>query len=101
MNPFVKVSTLAEVQPGTSKTCMVNGKEVGIYNVEGKIYACENTCFHQGAPLADGRLDGTVITCPWHSWKYDITNGKCTRDDSITIKTYQVKVEDDNILVQI
>lgn len=101
MSNFVKVLTLADIQPGTAKTCMVNGKEIGVYNVDGKIYACENTCFHQGAPLADGRLDGTVITCPWHSWKYDVTNGKCTRDDSIMIKTYPVKVEDDSILVQI
>lgn len=101
MGNFVKISTLTEVLPGTSKTCMVNGKEFGIYNVGGTIYATENTCFHQGAPLADGRLEGTVITCPWHSWKYDVTNGKCTRDESITIKTYNTKVEGENILIEI
>jgi nitrite reductase/ring-hydroxylating ferredoxin subunit len=101
MENFVKVLTLTELPAGTSKTCRVNGKEVGIYNVGGKIYACENTCFHQGAPLADGRLDGQVITCPWHSWKYDVTTGVCTRDDSVTLKTYKVKVEGEDILIQI
>ena len=101
MADFVKILTVPELLPGTSKTCMVNGKEVGVYNVAGQIYACENTCFHQGAPLADGRLDGHIITCPWHSWKYDVTNGKCTRDDSIQIKTYPVKVEGNDIFVQI
>ncbi len=101
MPSWVKVSTLTEIQAGTAKTCMVNGKEIGVYHVEGKIYACENTCFHQGAPLADGRLNGTVITCPWHSWKYDITNGVCTRDESITLKTYKTKLEGEDIFVEI
>ena len=101
MGNFVKISTLTEIQPGTAKTCTVNGKEIGVYNVDGKIYATENTCFHQGAPLADGRLEGHVITCPWHSWKYDVTNGKCTRDESITVKTYATKIDGENILVEL
>ncbi len=101
MAKWVKVSTLTEVQPGTSKTCTVNGKEFGVYNVEGKVYTTENTCYHQGAPLADGRLEGKVITCPWHSWKYDVTNGQCTRDESIIIKTFPTKVEGDDILIEI
>jgi nitrite reductase (NADH) small subunit len=101
MAKWVKISTLTELPVATSKTVMVNGKEFGLYNVEGKVYACENTCGHQGAPLADGRLEGKVITCPWHSWKYDVTSGVCTRDDSITVKTYPTQIQGDDILIEI
>lgn len=101
MAKWIKVTTLNELQPGNAKTCTVAGKEYGVYNVDGKIYATENTCYHQGAPLGDGRLEGTTITCPWHSWKYDVTNGKCTRDESILIKTFPAKVESDDVLIEI
>ena len=101
MGDFIKVLTLSELQPGSVKTCKIEGKEVGVYNVDGEIYACENTCFHQGAPLADGRFEGRIVTCPWHSWKYDVTTGQCTRDESVFLKTYKVKVEGEDILVKV
>lgn len=100
MSNFVKVASLSEIVPGKGKTCTIQGKEVGVYNIDGKIYAMENNCFHQGAPLADGRLEGTIVTCPWHSWKYDVTNGRCTRDESVFMKIYPVKIEGEDIFVQ-
>lgn len=101
MSQWIKAIALAELLPGTAKTCMVAGKELGLYNVAGKVYATENTCYHQGAPLADGRLEGTIITCPWHAWKYDVTNGQCTRDESIIIKTFPTKIEGEDIFVEV
>jgi len=70
------VTPLVELPPGTGKAFTVAGCELAIFNADGRIFAVDNTCPHDGAPLAEGSLDGTTITCPWHAAEFDLTSGK-------------------------
>jgi nitrite reductase/ring-hydroxylating ferredoxin subunit len=45
-------------------------------NVGGQLYAVDNNCPHLGGPLSKGVLNGTVVTCPWHAWQWDVTSGR-------------------------
>jgi nitrite reductase/ring-hydroxylating ferredoxin subunit len=65
---FVPVANLDDVPVGTSLGVTVEGREVALFNAGGTIYALENYCPHQGAPLVGGWIEGTTITCPWHAW---------------------------------
>ncbi|MBI4564858.1 MAG: Rieske (2Fe-2S) protein [Planctomycetes bacterium] len=101
MGTFVKVASLSDLAPGTSRMVEAEGKEVALYNVDGKIFASTNICPHQGGPLAEGVLEGTTIVCPWHAWAFDLTSGTSPVNPRLKIETYAVKVENDGIYVNV
>ena len=99
MATFTRVASKAEIPTGTGKVVQVGGKTLAVFNCEGSFYAIDNTCKHRGGPLGEGSVSGTVVTCPWHGWEYDVTSGACQMDPAITVQKYNVKVEGDDILV--
>ena len=64
MPTFVKVASTSDLKPGTAMSVTANGREIALYNVNGKLYATDNTCLHQGGPLGEGMLEGEVVSCP-------------------------------------
>ena len=54
----------------------LNRVQVRVFNVDGVIYAMDNACLHQGLSLGTSQLDGKIVTCRGHGWKYDVT-GQC------------------------
>ena len=75
------------------------GKKIALFDAKGNIYAIDNTCLHRGGPLAEGDLDGTVVTCPWHGWEYDITTGASLDDPSKKVSCFAVQEVGDDILI--
>jgi nitrite reductase (NADH) small subunit len=73
MGEFVRVAGTADVQPGQGIVAEVNGQTLAVFNVDGAFHAIDNTCIHRGGPLSEGDLEGSVVTCPWHGWQYDVT----------------------------
>ena len=101
MAEYVKVMGADELPPGEATERCVGGRPLAIYNVEGRFYATSNQCMHRGGPLGQGRLDGTVIMCPWHAWTFDVTTGENTVNADLKVACYAVKVEDGQVLVQV
>ena len=98
---FVKVSDTKDIQPSHMKEVQVDGENICIVNVEGKYYAIGSICTHEGGPLADGTLEGYEVECPWHGSRFDIRTGKVVRPPAMRSEPiYEIKVEDDNILVK-
>jgi NAD(P)H-dependent nitrite reductase small subunit len=101
MANFVKVATVDEVKPGTGKCVEVGGRQIALFNVDGAFHAIDNTCLHRGGPLAEGEIDGNVVTCPWHGWQYDVTTGCNTMDDTERVDRFEVRVEGDAVLIAV
>ncbi len=101
MSEFVKVASADEISPGECKVAQIDDKAIALYNVDGKIYATDNTCLHRGGPLGEGSLEGSIVTCPLHGWQYDVTSGSATMNPSVRVATYPVKVEGDGIMVKL
>ena len=101
MAEFVKVATLAELQPGSGKPVEVDGKAIALFNVGGEVFAIDNTCLHQGGPLGEGILEGEVVTCPWHMWEYNVRTGEIVANPEIKVATYPVQVEGTDIKVAV
>ncbi|HEX3548907.1 MAG TPA: nitrite reductase small subunit NirD [Candidatus Elarobacter sp.] len=89
---FVTVARVDEVAPGTAKAVVVGDREIALFNVGGTFYALDNTCPHQGGPLADGWIEGTQVTCPWHAWTFKLADGKMTLGDYACVDVYDVRV---------
>ena len=101
MAEFVKVANLSDLGPGSSMTVDANGKAVALFNVDGAVYALDNTCLHRGGPLGEGFLEGDVVACPWHMWEYNVRTGEKVGDPSCKVATYAVEVEGNDITVQV
>lgn len=101
MSNYIKIANKKDVLEGMGATVEAQGKSIALFNVGGTFHAIDNTCAHRGGPLGEGGLDGKEVTCPWHGWQYDVTTGQCTTDPSVCQKTFPVKVEGDDILVDL
>lgn len=71
----IEVAKIAEIPVGTMKRVTAFNEHILLSNVGGKIYATQNDCGHQRASLARGTLEGSVVTCPLHGAKFDVTTG--------------------------
>lgn len=85
---------------GTCKVVQVGTKTIALFNINGTFYALDNACTHRGGPLGEGRVEGTVVTCPWHGNQFDVTTGQVvtgTRD----VTTYAVQLQGDDVLIDL
>lgn len=87
-----KLADVNEIAPGHSLIVRDStGREIALFNIEGKIFALNNLCPHRGGPLGEGELDGCIVTCPWHSWQFDVRTGACENmpgEDAETIPIF-------------
>ena len=100
MAEFVRVAATADVVSGGGLCVQAGGKAIALFNVDGTFYAVDNTCPHRGGPLAEGELEGTTVTCPWHAWQFDLVTGESLTDDS-RVDRYDVKIEGSDVLVAV
>jgi nitrite reductase/ring-hydroxylating ferredoxin subunit len=98
---FIEVASLDELPSGKCSPFIVADKPLALYNVDGVIYATDDVCPHAGGSLGMGVLSGTIITCPWHGMKFDVTNGCFAGTPHAGVATYPVKVDEEKIMVSI
>jgi len=101
MAEFVKLATLAELTPGVGKEVEHGGRVYALFNVGGVVSAVDGLCPHQGGPIADGEVEGTCVTCPWHGWAFDVRTGATTVNKRMKIDVFEVKVEGGDVLVAV
>jgi len=111
-----KVATKDELPDGSRVIAEISGQEIAVFHVDGNYHAVSNYCIHQGGPLCEGKLTGETyiddngwdwnydddekhITCPWHGWLFDVTNGENIHNSKYKLPTYPVEVNDDDIYV--
>jgi toluene monooxygenase system ferredoxin subunit len=96
------VIDLEEIWEGDLVTREVDGIDVMLVNIKGKVYAYRDKCPHAGTPLNQGLLERSVLTCPAHLWQFDLVNGGIgVNPKNCRLTSYPVKVEDEKVLVQI
>ncbi|MCC6982806.1 MAG: Rieske 2Fe-2S domain-containing protein [Bauldia sp.] len=100
MAEFVSVLKTGEVSPGEMKVVTVGDTEIVVANAGGRLCAFRNLCPHEEGPLSEGTLEGTIVTCPWHFSRFDVTTGEIVdgvTDDSLTV--YELRVVGDSVEV--
>ena len=105
---FIRVANKSEIPLGKLKRVQLDGKEVLIANVNGSFYAINDRCTHQGGDLSQGKLEGNIVECPRHHSKFDVTTGQVVSGPKMPLfhpkiseeKIYQVKIENEDIIVK-
>ena len=97
---FHAVAKTGDLGEDEAMQVIVGKQEIAIYNLGGEFYATDDICTHAYASLADGYIEGDQIECPLHGGCFDIKTGKAlTAPLTQDIKTYEVKIDGDDILV--
>lgn len=99
MSEFVSVARVADIPPGTGRTVEVNGVWIALFNVDGTFYAMDNSCPHAGGPLGEGKVNGGIVECPWHGWRFDIRTGTRVENQNFEVPCCQVRLEDGHVQI--
>ena len=98
---FVPVIDEKELNEGQMKAVRVEGKPVLLIRQLGKIYVIDDRCPHMGCKFSGGSLDGNVVICPCHDWRFNLETGEYEDLPSYVLKMYPFKVEAGKIWVKV
>jgi NAD(P)H-dependent nitrite reductase small subunit len=102
--PVMKEYLLGKIEDlpeGEGRAFKVGTRTVAVFRSNGKIYALANRCVHKGASICEGDLvaDGKVVRCPWHNWSFDLATGENCLDRAERLRTYEVRLRDDQVIL--
>ena len=90
---FFQVANTSEIESGRARVVYLRGIEIALFNVGGTYYAVDNLCPHEGGPMVAGTIEGDSVVCPWHRWKFRLSDGCFLVNPAVKIGTYPVKIE--------
>ena len=100
MADWVDVAAAHEFGPGQVRVVDVDGTVIAVFNIDGRYYAIEDVCTHDGGELASGLLEGDEIACPRHGARFCVRTGEAlTAPAYEPTATFPVRVE--NGVVQV
>jgi nitrite reductase (NADH) small subunit/3-phenylpropionate/trans-cinnamate dioxygenase ferredoxin subunit len=94
-----KLANLTDLKPGQAKAIQVNGQTIALFNVNGEFYAIDDACPHRGASLAESIAKNGKVYCSWHLFDFDLKTGECGAIPDFPVKTYELKIEGEEIFV--
>src|SRR5437870_13372767 len=102
MAQFVKVGTRAELDElEGGKLVELGGLKIAIFSVGGSYCAIENTCPHRGGPLAEGKIDGDEVICPWHGSRFNVKTGAVLEPPARQgVRSFAVRVTGEDVEVE-
>lgn len=96
------LTSVSDLPPGGGRAFTVAGHRIALFNVDGRFYAIDDLCTHDGASLAEGSLGGTTVTCPWHAAEFDVTTGEVLCPPaSENVRSYPVFVNGDSVEIEL
>ncbi|HWD42263.1 MAG TPA: Rieske 2Fe-2S domain-containing protein [Actinomycetota bacterium] len=97
----VAAARVEELPVGTVRLLEAAGRRVAVGNAGGELFALDDTCLHRGGSLACGHLDGEVLVCPMHWWRYDVRSGRRLGRPELRLRRYPVRVVDGEVRVTV
>jgi nitrite reductase/ring-hydroxylating ferredoxin subunit/ferredoxin-thioredoxin reductase catalytic subunit len=96
----VRVAAFDDLADGQARHVKIGSADLALVRTKGEYFALSNVCRHAFGPLAEGFVDGYVLTCPWHGWRYDVRDGSTDHPDA-DVRTYPVTVRGGEVFVRV
>ena len=101
LSEWTGVMNAAELADGEPQQLAVAGHEIMLYRTNGTIHALANRCSHRGGPLHEGKIEGDVVVCPWHSGRFCIQDGSVVAGPPVAPQPcYETRVREGEIQVR-
>ncbi len=97
----LSLGKIGDIPVGEGRVVDAGGKTLALFNVGGTYHAIDNTCSHRGGPLGEGDLDGTIVACPWHGWRWDVATGANANNPAVSVACFPITVEQGEIFVEL
>ncbi len=101
MPEFVTVARVGSIADGEGITVTVGDRLVAVFNQNGTYSAIDDLCPHIGASLGAGHCEDGIVTCPWHAWRFRLSDGAWADSPRIKIDTFETRVVGDEIQVRV
>lgn len=104
MSETVTVCKIDELPSGEMRLVEAAGYKIGVFNVDGDLYAIEDRCSHDDGPLAEGEFDADdcTVECPRHGSLFDLKTGKPkTLPAYEPVKTFPVSVDGKSVILEL
>ncbi len=99
---WIKITPAVNIPERQGRAVNVAGKEIAIFNLDGRFLAIDNACPHKGGPLCDGIVSGSSVVCPLHGQKFDLATGMPVLASTPgCVTSYPARVEDGIVLVDV
>jgi len=99
MPRWIKIAEIGDVPPGASRPFEVEGNSIAVFNVDGRLYAIDDSCPHQGSSLAMGRLEGYVVTCRSHGMKVNVSAGEHQPGQGMNVRSFPLESRPDGLYI--
>jgi nitrite reductase/ring-hydroxylating ferredoxin subunit/Fe-S cluster biogenesis protein NfuA len=100
-NGWVQGPSVSELEEGRPVRFSHEEQDVLLVRMDGKVMAFRNQCPHMGMPLDGGLVDGSIINCPWHGFRFDLSTGECITAPHVQLEPFPVRVEDQRIWIRL
>jgi nitrite reductase (NADH) small subunit/3-phenylpropionate/trans-cinnamate dioxygenase ferredoxin subunit len=101
MAEFKTVCRVGDLPEGEGKTVTVGGKLIAVFRTGATFHAIDDMCPHMGASLAGGYVEDGIVTCPWHAWRFRLSDGAWADNKRIKIGCYAVRIAGDEVQVEV
>lgn len=101
MPTWHRAAAVDELSPGTGRELTIGDRIVALFRVGDEFFAIDGICAHAGGPVGKGALQGTIVTCPWHGWQYDVTTGQHCLNHYIRQQSFATKVASGEVFVEL
>jgi nitrite reductase/ring-hydroxylating ferredoxin subunit len=101
MTEQIRLTSVHEIPSGTGREYVAADRVLAVFHLDGQFHVLDGICPHAGGPLANGTLQGCVVTCPWHGWQFDVTTGRHQLTPRIAQRRYRCELEGDDLLVDL
>jgi len=98
---WLAVAQATDLSPESACVVRAAGLELALIRTPEGFFALDNACPHRGGPLGEGDLEGCVLTCPWHAWRWDVTSGANVNNPALRLACFPVWVEGQGIFVDL
>ena len=95
---WVICGNIAEIAEGRGLSVEIQGIRLAVFYVDGQIDVLDGRCPHANAPLGRGWLEGSLVVCPLHRWKFDVRTGQCRTNPQKSVRHYQSRTDDKGII---
>lgn len=99
MQEFTTVAKVGSIREGQGAAFSVKGRMVAVFNTAEGYFAIDDFCPHMAASLASGHLEDGIVTCPWHAWRFKVSDGAWCDNPKINVDCFQVRVAGNEIQV--
>ena len=96
----VVVGSIDEFAVGEMRMAKVGERRIAVIRTASGVHALDNACPHQGYGLVTGALDGELLTCQWHNWKFRVDTGECVIGEE-DVACHPVTIERGEIAVTV